>query len=56
MAEPGVAAVDLFDAQAGTPTLAQLQPYQIVVPYSNFPFFDPIRWVITWQTTWTEEA
>ena len=41
LAEPGVAAVDLFDAQAGTPTLAQLQPYQIVVPYSNFPFFDP---------------
>ena len=26
--------------QAGTPTLAQLQAYQIVVPYSNFPFFD----------------
>ena len=40
LAEPGVAAVDLFDAQAGTPTLAQLQPYQIVVPYSNFPFLD----------------
>ena len=40
LAEPGVAAVDLFDAQAGTPTLAQLQQYQIVVPYSNFPFLD----------------
>ena len=36
----GVTAVDLFDAQAGTPTLAQLQQYQIVVPYSNFPFLD----------------
>ena len=40
MAEPGVTAVDLFDAQAGTPTLGQLQQYQIVVPYSNFPFLD----------------
>ncbi len=40
MAEPGVTAVDLFDAQAGTPTLAQLQQYNIVVPYSNFPFLD----------------
>ena len=41
LAEPGVVAVDLFDAQAGTPTLAQLQQYQIVVPFSNFPFLDP---------------
>ena len=41
LAEPGVAAVDFFDAQAGTPTLGQLQQYQIVVPYSNFPFLDP---------------
>ena len=40
LAEPNVTAVDLFDGQAGTPTLAQLQAYQIVVPYSNFPFFD----------------
>ena len=37
LAEPGVIAVDLFDAQAGTPTLAQLQQYQIVVPYQQFP-------------------
>ncbi len=40
MAEPGVTAVDLFDAQAGTPTLAQLQQYNIVVPYSDNPFLD----------------
>jgi YVTN family beta-propeller protein len=39
-AEPNVAAVDLFDAQNGTPTLAQLQQYDIVVPFSNFPFQD----------------
>src|SRR5882724_8805224 len=40
LAEPNVLTCDLFDAQAGTPTLAQLQQYQIVVPYSNFPFLD----------------
>ncbi len=35
LAEPGVAIVDLFDATSGTPTLGQLQQYQIVVPLSN---------------------
>jgi hypothetical protein len=40
LAEPGVVACDLFDASVGTPTLAQLQQYQIVVPYSNDPFAD----------------
>jgi len=39
-AEPNVVAVDLFDATVGTPTLAQLQQYQIVVPFSNSPFLD----------------
>jgi hypothetical protein len=42
LAEPGVAAVDLFDAGAGTPTLAQLQQHDIVVPYSNNPFADGV--------------
>ncbi len=42
LAEPGVLTADFFDAQAGTPTLAQLQQYQIVVPYSNFPFLDGV--------------
>ena len=42
LAEPGVTAVDLFDGQVGTPTLAQLQQYDIVVPYSNFVFFDAV--------------
>jgi N-acetylneuraminic acid mutarotase len=41
LAEPNVAAVDLFDGQFGTPTLGELQQYDIVVPYSNFPFLDP---------------
>ena len=41
-AEPGVAAVDYFDAQAGTPTLAQLQPYNIVVAFSNSPYADAV--------------
>ena len=39
-AEPNVVAVDLFDAIRGTPTLGQLQQYQIVVPFSNSPFLD----------------
>jgi hypothetical protein len=39
-AEPNVVVVDLFDATLGTPTLAQLQQYQIVVPFSNSPFLD----------------
>jgi len=37
-AEPNVIAVDLFDANVGTPTLGQLQQYQIVVPFSNSTF------------------
>ena len=35
LAEPGVATVDLFNAGSVTPTLGQLQQYQIVVPLSN---------------------
>src|SRR5213078_156871 len=41
-AEPDVVAVDYFDAQNATPTLAQLQPYNIVVSFSNSPYFDPV--------------
>ncbi len=40
LAESGVISADLFDAAAGTPTLAQLQSYEIVVPFSNTPFLD----------------
>src|SRR5262245_53308332 len=40
LAEPNVLACDLFDATTGTPTLAQLQQYEIVVPYSDVPFLD----------------
>ena len=39
-AEPNVVAVDLFDATFGTPTLGQLQQYEIVVPFSNSPLRD----------------
>jgi N-acetylneuraminic acid mutarotase len=35
LAEPGVTACDLFDAFSGTPTLAQLQQYNIVYAFSN---------------------
>src|SRR5205085_8603776 len=37
-AEPGISSVTLFDGNAATPTLTQLQGYDIVVPYSNSPF------------------
>jgi hypothetical protein len=39
-AEPNVVSVDVFDATSGTPTLAQLQQYQIVVPLGSNPFLD----------------
>ncbi|HUS17063.1 MAG TPA: kelch repeat-containing protein, partial [Chloroflexia bacterium] len=42
LAQPGVIAVDLFDAVAGTPTLAQLLPYTVVAPMSNSPFLDGV--------------
>ncbi len=41
-AEPGIASVTLFDGAAGTPTLAQLQQYQIVVPFSNSSWVDQV--------------
>jgi hypothetical protein len=41
-AEPDVVTVDYFDALNGTPTLAQLQPYNIVVSFSNSAYFDPV--------------
>src|SRR5215831_18193233 len=40
-AEPGVTAVDLFDASTATPTLDQLQQYDIVVPFSDTMFLNP---------------
>jgi hypothetical protein len=33
--------VDLFDVDFDTPTLAVLSPYQAVLVYSGYPFFDP---------------
>ena len=35
LAESGVTQVDLFDAGAATPTLQQLQQYDIVFTFSN---------------------
>jgi hypothetical protein len=40
LAAPGVASADLYQATTTTPTLAQLQLYDIVVPFSNNPFAD----------------
>jgi hypothetical protein len=42
LAEPGVIGVDLFDAFSGTPTLQQLQQYNIVVAFSNNAYSDPV--------------
>ena len=41
-AEAGVVAVDYFDAQAGTPSLAKLQTYNIVVTFSNTTYSDAV--------------
>ena len=41
-AEPGVTAVDLFDASSGTPTLQQLQQYNIVFAFSNIGWNDSV--------------
>jgi hypothetical protein len=40
LADRDVRAVDLFDASVGTPTLIQLQQYDIVMPFNNGAFFD----------------
>ena len=42
LAEPGVTACDLFDAFSGTPTLQQLQQYNIVFAFSNNPWNDAL--------------
>ena len=42
LAEPGVTQVDLFDAFSGTPTLGQLQQYDIVFAFSNNPWADNV--------------
>jgi hypothetical protein len=41
LAEPGVATVDLFDAFNATPTLQQLQQYDIVFAFSRNPWNNP---------------
>jgi len=42
LADPDVTAVDLFDARADTPTLSELQQYDIVYAFSNDPYADGI--------------
>src|SRR5262249_32866116 len=39
-AEPGIASVAFFDGATGTPTLAQLQQYDIVLAFSNCGWLD----------------
>ena len=38
--EADVTSVDLFDAQVATPTLDDLDPYNLVITWSNFPYLD----------------
>ena len=38
--EPGVTVVDFFDGVAGTPSLAQLSAYDVVIPLSDAPWQD----------------
>ena len=38
--EADVTSVDLFDAQVATPTLDDLNPYNLVITWSNFPYAD----------------
>jgi hypothetical protein len=40
LADPDVSVVDLFDARTDTPTLSQLQQYDIVYAFSNNPYAD----------------
>src|SRR4029077_8265766 len=42
LAEPGVTVVDLFDASNGTPTIQELQQYNIVCAFSNDAWNDPV--------------
>ena len=42
LAEPGVTQVDLFDAGNGTPTLAQLQQYDIVFGFTGGSWNDAV--------------
>jgi Kelch motif protein/VCBS repeat protein len=42
LAQPGVTAVDLFDAFSGTPTLQQLEGYSIVFAFSNNGWNDAV--------------
>ncbi len=37
-AQPGIGQVDVFNGRAATPTVGQLQAYDIIVPFSNLPW------------------
>ena len=41
---PDVAAVDIFDACVGTPTLAELTPYDLVMSINEDGYFDPVAY------------
>ena len=39
---PDLEPVDIFDAQVGTPSLAQLQQYDVVLTWSNYTYYDAV--------------
>ena len=55
LAESNVTAVDRLRCLAATPTLGQLQQYDIVVPFGDTDVYRRRRCLATtWRTTWTE--
>jgi hypothetical protein len=42
LAESGVTAVDYFGANQGTPTIDQLNAYNLVITFSNSPYMDAV--------------
>lgn len=42
LAQPGIGRVDTFNGSYSTPTLEQLMAYDVVIPFSNNPFADPV--------------
>jgi len=39
---PDLGTVNYFDARVGTPSLSQLQHYDVVVTWSNYVYYDPV--------------
>ncbi len=42
LADPRILSVDVFDARSSTPTLGELTPYDVVVTWTNYTYFDNV--------------